>query len=166
MSLPSRAQRATVETSTPARWATSRVVMSTKDWDMSHVMARHRLGSQAFCAVPRISTWVWKTKHAPVAQALVHVHTQGMTTALIPKWTLGDRLAKARKDVAHLSVRDMADRLGVTKNTVSNWENEVTTPRRYAVEAWATITGVDAARRPLRPRPTKDRGNGDVGRVG
>lgn len=65
-----------------------------------------------------------------------------MSSQTIPTWTLGDRLAKARHHVG-LTVREMAFKLGVSKNTVSNWETGATRPRRYAIEAWARATGVD-----------------------
>lgn len=64
-------------------------------------------------------------------------------TALVPTWTLGDRLAKARKD-AQLTTYEMAEKLGVTRATITNWENDHTHPRRYATDSWARITGVDA----------------------
>lgn len=67
-----------------------------------------------------------------------------MSTPTIPQWTLGDRLAKAR-DVAGLSTYAIAELLGVSRNTVTNWETGSTNPKRYAVEAWARATGVDVA---------------------
>jgi transcriptional regulator with XRE-family HTH domain len=68
-----------------------------------------------------------------------------MTSTIIPTWTLGDRLAKARRDVAKLTTRQMAEVLGVHKNTVTNWETGAIQPRRYAITAWAQVTGVSEA---------------------
>jgi transcriptional regulator with XRE-family HTH domain len=59
-----------------------------------------------------------------------------MSTYTIPEWTLGDRLAKVRSD-AGLTTYELADLLGVSRTTVTNWENDTTRPKRYAIEAWA-----------------------------
>lgn len=64
-----------------------------------------------------------------------------MTTDTIPQWTFGDRLAKAREH-AGISVEQMADELGVSRNTIGNYEAERTTPKAGVVKAWALITGV------------------------
>jgi transcriptional regulator with XRE-family HTH domain len=55
-------------------------------------------------------------------------------------WTLGDRLAKSRK-VAGLTADGIADELGVSRNTVTNWETGATRPKRQTLIAWAQITG-------------------------
>lgn len=64
----------------------------------------------------------------------------------LPQWTRGDRLAKARR-LAQLTQEEMAERLGTTKQSVSNWENDVTQPRDLAgvVDQWSEITRVPAA---------------------
>lgn len=59
----------------------------------------------------------------------------------IPTWTLGDRLAKAL-DHSGVSVADMADELGVSRNTVGNYIAGRTAPKRAVVAAWALLTGV------------------------
>lgn len=59
-----------------------------------------------------------------------------MSTYTIPEWTLGNRLAKVRGD-AGLTTYELADLLGVSRTTVTNWENDTTRPKRYAIEAWA-----------------------------
>lgn len=63
-------------------------------------------------------------------------------TTLTPVWTLGDRLRKAR-DFAGITSTDMAGRLGVSRNTITNYENDHTSPSVLAVRAYATETGVD-----------------------
>jgi transcriptional regulator with XRE-family HTH domain len=60
---------------------------------------------------------------------------------MIPQFTLGDRLAKAR-ETAGISVQDMADRLGVSRTTVSNYEHERTEPNRATLRAWEAETRV------------------------
>lgn len=65
-----------------------------------------------------------------------------MATQIIPTWTLGDRLTKAR-DTARLTNNEMAEELGLSRNTITNWETDHIKPKRYAVEAWARICGVD-----------------------
>lgn len=68
-----------------------------------------------------------------------------MTTAAqpgrIPQWTTADRLRKAR-DHAGLSQADLADAMGVSRNSVSSYETGVVQPRRIVLNAWALTTGV------------------------
>lgn len=56
-------------------------------------------------------------------------------------FTLGDRLRKARRS-AGLSSADLAERIGVSRNTVSNYENGRVKPRRAALRRWAEVTGL------------------------
>jgi transcriptional regulator with XRE-family HTH domain len=60
---------------------------------------------------------------------------------MIPDWTIGDRLAKARR-YADLTVIEMAERLDVHRNSVGAWESDRHRPRRRDVLAWSHITGV------------------------
>lgn len=62
----------------------------------------------------------------------------------VPKgleWTLGDRLRRARR-YAGLQSSDMARALGVSLNTISNWENDHFIPRYAMIVAWAEVTAV------------------------
>jgi transcriptional regulator with XRE-family HTH domain len=60
----------------------------------------------------------------------------------IPEWTAADRLRKARVE-AHLTQGQLADRIGVDKNTIGNYETGATTNlRRIVLNAWAVATGV------------------------
>lgn len=59
----------------------------------------------------------------------------------VPQWSLGDRLAKARRH-ASLSGADLADRIGVSRNTVTNYEQEKVHMRRPVLIAWAFACGV------------------------
>ena len=68
-----------------------------------------------------------------------------MSTQTTMQFTLGDALRKARTqpkldDVGRMSQQAMADRLGVSRPTVSSWESG-TQPPFSAVVAWAQITG-------------------------
>ncbi|WP_449280977.1 helix-turn-helix transcriptional regulator [Leucobacter sp.] len=54
--------------------------------------------------------------------------------------TPGERLVRTRLWVG-LEQRDMAELLGVSRNTVGNWERGVTDPPFSAVMKWAQITG-------------------------
>jgi transcriptional regulator with XRE-family HTH domain len=59
----------------------------------------------------------------------------------IPEWTLGWRL---QRSLAHadLSVEQMADELGVTRQTVGRWLHERGEPRTAYLRLWALRTGV------------------------
>lgn len=59
----------------------------------------------------------------------------------LPQWTLGERLQKARTH-AGLSRDDMAERLGISRNTVINYETDKTHPTERRKRLWAMVTGV------------------------
>ena len=61
----------------------------------------------------------------------------------IPKFTIADRLRKAR-EVAQLEQIELAERMGVSRGTVSNNETGRVEPREIVIRAWALATGVDA----------------------
>jgi len=60
---------------------------------------------------------------------------------MIPTWTLGDRLAKAREG-ANISVTEMARRLRVSRTTISNYEHNRTDPTVSTLMAYEHYTGV------------------------
>jgi len=64
-----------------------------------------------------------------------------MSTTLVPEFTLGDRLAKARS-IVDLTAAQMAHRLGVSRNTITNYEKGHTSPNRAVLLAYESITGV------------------------
>lgn len=69
-----------------------------------------------------------------------------MTTAKtpvggVPEWTIGDRLRKAR-ETADIGPTEMADRIGISRNSVANYEHGRTKPRTIVLNAWALATGV------------------------
>ncbi|HET6917186.1 MAG TPA: helix-turn-helix transcriptional regulator [Acidimicrobiales bacterium] len=63
---------------------------------------------------------------------------------IVPEWTRGNRLRRAREFVG-LGQKEFADRLGVSRNTVSSAENDTVEVRRITLNAWAMVTGVSAA---------------------
>lgn len=77
-------------------------------------------------------------------------------------WTLGDRLHKSRK-AADIKVGHMAAALGVSRNTVTDWEADRRRPKHHALIVWAQLTGAplewltgEADTGPLGQRTTSD----------
>ena len=66
------------------------------------------------------------------------------TTPVVPEWSFGERLAKARRH-AGLTQEQMAELLGRKPSTIASWENETRQPRRLMalVAEWSRITGID-----------------------
>ena len=64
-----------------------------------------------------------------------------MSTPLIPRWTTGDRLRKAR-EAAGLERTELAVRLGIHRNSIRNYEIGRSGPNRWLVKAWAEETDV------------------------
>lgn len=75
-------------------------------------------------------------------------HMAATTTApdiaLLPKWTVADRLRKARED-ADLDQAELAERIGVSRSTIGNYEGAKVTPRKPILRLWAEETGVPLA---------------------
>ncbi|MFD2840113.1 helix-turn-helix domain-containing protein [Populibacterium corticicola] len=59
----------------------------------------------------------------------------------IPQFTMGDRLRKAREQ-AGLESSEFADEIGVSRNTITNYERDKVAPRKIVLKAWALRTGV------------------------
>ena len=59
----------------------------------------------------------------------------------IPQFDLADRLRKALR-VADVSVQEIADYLGVSRNTVGAWINGRVVPGKAFIRLWAMRTGV------------------------
>lgn len=64
-----------------------------------------------------------------------------MSMTEVPRWTLPERLAKAREH-AHLDRDQMARLLGVTERTIRNWENGRIIPKRKDILAYSAATHV------------------------
>ena len=67
--------------------------------------------------------------------------TQQPEFGVIPVWTMGDRLRKARQ-LTGLTTRDFATRIGVSQATITNAENDNSKVRRLTLLAWSMTTGV------------------------
>jgi transcriptional regulator with XRE-family HTH domain len=68
--------------------------------------------------------------------------TQQMSIpGLEPRWTLGDRLRKAR-EIAGLTQTEMAEQIGIARNSVGRYESGDYEPSRPVLIAWAFRTGV------------------------
>lgn len=76
------------------------------------------------------------------------------------QFTRSDRMRKALK-YAGIGVGELAERLEVSRNTVSRWINDETQPKWRDLKLFAQATGVElewldpegCARRDLNPRP-------------
>ena len=60
----------------------------------------------------------------------------------VPEWTLGDRMGKAL-DHAGIGMQEMADYLGVSRTSVSNWIHGRIPPNQRTLLLWSMRTGVD-----------------------
>lgn len=67
-------------------------------------------------------------------------------------WSLTDRLRKAREH-AGLKQQELADRIGVSRGAVGNYEQGITEPKRPVLLSWALATRV-----PLKWLQTGQRG--------
>jgi transcriptional regulator with XRE-family HTH domain len=63
------------------------------------------------------------------------------TFAELP-WSPGDVLAKLRH-ISGVSSQEMADILGVSRNTIGNYEHDRTSPNKATILIWAQTTGAD-----------------------
>lgn len=59
----------------------------------------------------------------------------------VPTFDQADRLAKARKH-AGMDQAGLADAIGISRNSVGNYESGKTAPRPIVLRAWAMATGV------------------------
>lgn len=64
-----------------------------------------------------------------------------MANVMIPMWTVGDRLVKARKH-AGLKQTEIANLLGVSHGAVSAWETDSTPIKLGMLRAWAQVCQV------------------------
>ncbi len=69
------------------------------------------------------------------------VSTQTTTSVMVPEFDRADRMRKALR-VAGISVQDIAEYLGVARNTVSTWINGRIEPSIQTVRLWALRTNV------------------------
>jgi transcriptional regulator with XRE-family HTH domain len=64
-----------------------------------------------------------------------------LDAGVIPSWTLGDRLKKAR-EFAGLKQPLLASELGIARSSITNYETDRTTPSKAVIMAWALRCGV------------------------
>lgn len=62
-------------------------------------------------------------------------------TPAVPQWDVADRLRKALR-TAGIGVAEMAEYLGVSRTSVSNWINGRITPSVQTLRLWALRCGV------------------------
>ena len=62
---------------------------------------------------------------------------------LIPEWSIADRLRKARETTG-LDQIEFAAHSGISRTSITNYEQGKRTPRGLYLRAWAEATGVDA----------------------
>lgn len=67
--------------------------------------------------------------------------TMQTAVGVIPQWTLGDRLKKARQQTG-LTTREFAVQIGVSQKTVTDAENDKHDVRRITILMWSAKTGV------------------------
>ena len=63
-----------------------------------------------------------------------------LTKKHTPQWTLADRMRKSRTD-AGLTAQQIADAIGISRKSVTNYETGSTHPLRPILAAWAEVTG-------------------------
>ena len=61
---------------------------------------------------------------------------------LVPEWDTADRMRKSLR-AADIGVQEIADYLGVSRNTVSTWINGRIQPSTQTLRLWALRCGVD-----------------------
>src|SRR5690606_11588498 len=76
-----------------------------------------------------------------VVRTLVGMTDVGAPTTTVPAFGLRHRLSLAL-DHADVSVQEMADELGVSRNTVGNYIAGRTRPHKAVLRVWALRTGV------------------------
>lgn len=85
--------------------------------------------------------------------------TRSIQGQAVPQWDIADRLRKSLRE-SDIGVQEMADHLGVSRNTVSSWINGRGPVNPECLPEWAALTGFPQAwlehgdtTGPLPPRP-------------
>ena len=68
-------------------------------------------------------------------------HTEHKATAVIPQWTLADRLRKAREMTGLDQIR-FSEVVGISRTSITNYEMGKREPRGLYLRAYAEATGV------------------------
>lgn len=69
-------------------------------------------------------------------------HPEPASPSAVPTWTLADRLRKARI-YAGYDQTELEARTGISRQSISNYENGRTVPSRPVLLSWAIACGVD-----------------------
>jgi len=67
--------------------------------------------------------------------------SMNMTAGNVPQWTITDRLRKSR-ELTGLDQIEFADRIGVSRGTVSNYERGSKSHQKSTLMTWAMGSGV------------------------
>lgn len=67
---------------------------------------------------------------------------QAEPTGVIPGWTMGDRLRKAR-EIAELTQAGLSEALDEPRRAIVSYESDERLPKRPVLIAWALRCGVD-----------------------
>ena len=99
------------------------------------------------CKTLRMMRQRWRRKLPRTNEELAALAASGegrfMTEriAVIPEWDKADRMRKALRG-SGMTVQEMADYLGVARNTVSTWINGRIEPSPTTLRVWAMTCGV------------------------
>lgn len=63
---------------------------------------------------------------------------------LVPEWTTGDRLRKARS-LTGMTLTEFAEATLISAKTIGNYEADRFRPKPLALRRWAEVTGVSEA---------------------
>lgn len=88
--------------------------------------------------------------------------TMTTDTGQVPDWTIGDRLYKALR-ANGIGVQKMADELGLSRNTLTNYLHDKTRIPRPTLIVWAIRTGVPLQWLETGQTPEDGPGNDDDG---
>lgn len=104
---------------------------------------------------------------------LAHMTASASAGAVIPPWTLADRLRKAR-EFAGLKQAELAEYAGISRRSISDYEQALAKPKWPAVLVWAQtcnvpadwLAGDDVPRPPAVLRPRRDSNAGPAAYIG
>lgn len=77
------------------------------------------------------------------------------------EWTIGDRLRAARESVT-LDGKQFAELIGISRDTLRNYERDTYKPKPPVLAAWCLATGFDKAWILTGEKPGNDTDGGDV----
>lgn len=71
------------------------------------------------------------------------MRTDDADERVVPEWELCDRMRRSLRLVPALSLAEVAEFYGVSRETVGRWINGHNKPSKVALAFWADMTGVD-----------------------